>query len=144
MKDLYSKLGIGRNATTEEVAAALELRPELKAFATILLDGEKRAVYDRTHAALSAVGILRHHLGLEAGGSEFVKNYPNFAFIRRNQTPAASSLQPGPEPSSGEAKQETREPGGTPAKSSARPAWLLPLLVGLSMAILLVLLFLYF
>jgi len=144
MRDLYFKLGIGRNATTEEIAAALELKPELNAYAPILLDKEKRAVYDRTHAALSAIGTLRRHLGLESGDSEFVKKYPDFSVGRRTQPPPASPSQPGPEtPIAGETR-EAPAPGRAAAKSPAGSRWLLASLAALAAAIVLALLYLNF
>jgi len=144
MRDLYQKLGIGRNASAEEVAAALELKPELSAFAPILLNRKKRAVYDRTHAALSAIGVLRHHLGLEDGGSEFAKNYPDFAFRPRPRATGAGSSQAGSEPPVAAEKQEARPSPASPAKTDAGRGWPLPFLAVLAVAILLVLLSLYF
>jgi hypothetical protein len=79
MKDLYSSLGINPGASEEEVVAALASRPDLAAYATILRADDRRASYDRTHAALKAIGALRHRLGLDSERSWFLENFPDFA-----------------------------------------------------------------
>jgi len=79
MKDLYRKLGIDPKASNQEVAAALELKPEMSKYATILRDEEKRTGYNQAHATLNAIGILRHRLGLDSGDSWFLENCPDFA-----------------------------------------------------------------
>jgi len=79
MKNLYHILGVDPKASQEEVAAALELKPETEKFAPILLNEEKRAAYNQAHATLSAIGILRHRLGLDSGESWFLEDCPDFS-----------------------------------------------------------------
>jgi len=79
MKDLYRKLGIEPGASIAEVREALDKSPKLDEFAAILLDEEKREGYDEAHAALRAIGVMRHQLGLDSGDTWFVENYPDFA-----------------------------------------------------------------
>lgn len=83
MKDLYRKLGIKPEASSEEIEAAARLRPELARQAEILLDEKRRARYDRAHAALSAIGTLRHRLGLDSGDTGFLDRHPDFGFGSR-------------------------------------------------------------
>jgi hypothetical protein len=91
MKNLYHLLGIGPKASREEVAAALKLKPEMGGCAPILQDEEKRAAYNQAHATLSAIGILRHRLGLDSGDSWFLKDSPDFTprLLQENKTRAA-------------------------------------------------------
>jgi hypothetical protein len=57
MKDLYRKLGIESGASREAIESALESCPDLADdHAPVLLDPEKREVYDEAHAALKAIG----------------------------------------------------------------------------------------
>lgn len=79
MKDLYSSLGIDPGASEEEVVAAFESRPDLAAYASILRAEDRRAAYDRTHAALKAIGALRHRLELDSERSWFLENFSDFA-----------------------------------------------------------------
>jgi DnaJ-class molecular chaperone len=79
MKDLYHRLGIDPNSSSEEVAAALVSKPALSECASILQDEQKRAGYDQAHATLNAIGILRHRLGLDSFESWFLENCPDFA-----------------------------------------------------------------
>ena len=109
MKDLYSKLGIERGASAEEVQAALEAKPELSDYATILLDTKKRALYDSTHSTLKMIGELRLRLGLDSGPSWFLKNYLDFA-------PAQKLARASPDPAN-QAKADT-----PPAAQPALPA----------------------
>jgi len=83
MKNLYSKLGIDRGASAGEVQAALELKPELSKYATILLRSEQRAMYDSTHSTLKMIGELRFRLGLDSGRSWFLEHCPDYAFRKR-------------------------------------------------------------
>jgi hypothetical protein len=89
MKDLYRKLGIEPDASATEIQAALEQNPEISDFAAILLDEHKREGYDEAHAALRAIGVMRHKLGLDTGDTWFVESYPDFAprlFLHRTST----------------------------------------------------------
>lgn len=143
MRDLYFKLGIDRSASTDEVAAALELKPEMSVYAPILLDKEKRAEYDRTHAALSAIGELRQQLGLNSGNTGFVETYPDFAPRRR----MASSAGPGPVGAKAPNPTTAREipqPKSIASKRTARSKWRVPVLAILAVVILLVLMLAFF
>jgi len=93
MKNLYHALGIDPKASREEVAAALEVKPELNNCAPILLDDEKRAAYSQAHATVSAIGVLRHHLGLDTGDSWFLEDSPDFAprLLQEKKTRAAQT-----------------------------------------------------
>ena len=145
MKNLYSSLGIEPGASEEEVVAAFEGRPDLAAYASILQAADKRAAHDRTHAALKAIGALRHRLGLDSERSWFLENFPDFA--------PASRAGLRPNPYAGDAPQtpvaaavETRRAEAAPAARAAdthapRPAvriWLtlvLALITGGALAV---------
>jgi len=141
MKDLYHMLNIDRDASAGEIAAALQLKPEMNVYSSILLDDGKRAEYDRTHAALKAVGMLRHNLGLDSGAPWFFDNYPDFTPRLR---PAASfegskevkSEQPPPAMVPGTAQDQ-----GTTAASTEPGKWLVRVLVGIIIVSLLALIF---
>ena len=123
MKDLYAKLGIEPGASNAEVAAALELKPALGACSSILLNPAKRALYDGTHATVKAIGLLRYRLGLDAGPSWFLENYPDFAPGLKSVAGAAraaraSAAAPAPEPAPNQATPpqeaaDTRSLNGT-------------------------------
>lgn len=143
MKDLYCKLGIERNATAEKVAAALDLKPEMSVYAPILLDKEKRAEYDRTHAALSAIGELRQQLGLNSGNTGFVEAYPDFAPRRRT----ASSAGRGPVDAEAPNPMKVRDipqPIGMAPKRTASSKWRVPVRAILALVILLALILAFF
>lgn len=78
MKDLYRKLGIEPEASATEVAEALERNLLLSDATSILLDKNRREVYDEVHAALRAIGIMRYQLGLDKDDSWFMQNYSDF------------------------------------------------------------------
>jgi len=88
MKDLYRRLGVNRTATHAELEEALGQNRDMAAYATVLLNEQKRAVYDRAHSALTTIGVLRQRLGLDPDRSWFVDQYADFA-------PAALRKQPG-------------------------------------------------
>jgi hypothetical protein len=121
MKDLYAKLGIDQGASQSEVAAALQCRPELSACSPILLNVEKRAMYDRAHMALKAIGQLRHKLGLDSGDSWFLQNCADYVPRQRSavtaEKPAAAIGNSAPRPAPNEAAQ----PPIAPARPAARP-----------------------
>jgi hypothetical protein len=119
MKDLYSSLGIDPGASDEEVVAALESRPDLAAHAAILRADDRRAAYDRTYAALKAIGALRHRLGLDSECSWFLENSPDFAPALRAGLRSSSSAGP--------SADKTRRAEAAPAdpltnRHSPRPA----------------------
>ena len=70
MKDLYKRLGLDPSASPEQVRAAIEspagaVEPaDLESARDVLLDPNRRAVYDRTRRVLTTIGHLRAHLGL--------------------------------------------------------------------------------
>lgn len=82
MQDLYARLRIEPDAGRENVIEAFKLEPDLDEFSAILLDPDRRSVYDRTRATLKTIGELRHRLGLDSRGSWFADNYPDFAARR--------------------------------------------------------------
>lgn len=114
MKDLYSSLGIDPGASEEEVVAALESKPDLATYAAILQANDRRAAYDRTHAALKAIGALRHRLGLDSERSWFLENFPDFAPALR------AGLRPNPMP--GGAPQTPEAAAGAARRAEAAPA----------------------
>jgi len=120
MKNLYHALGIDPKASHEEVAAALESKPELESCAPILLDEEKRAAYGQAHATLSAIGLLRHRLGLDTGDSWFLNDSPDFAprLVREKKTMAAQkSDSPGSTPRENQAAAVQQHPPAAPTGS---------------------------
>jgi hypothetical protein len=67
MKDLYRRLGLDESAPEAVVRAALAACNDADTRAAaghILLDPDRRAVYDRNRRVLAAIGNLRAHLGL--------------------------------------------------------------------------------
>jgi len=114
MKDLYRNLDIDPGASAEELAAALQNRPDLSEYAPVLLDEKKRAGYDRTHAILKTIGVLRHKLSLDSGDSWFLENYPDFApkNIQGNLSPSFRK----PEPK--ELQPESMQLSKTPVRSN--------------------------
>ena len=58
MKDLYLQLGIDKTASATEIAEELKQEPAMANYGTILLNPEKRAVYDQTHSTLKTIGSL--------------------------------------------------------------------------------------
>lgn len=97
MEDLYRKLGLTRDAGVAEITSALEGHQERNDIASILLDERKRAEYDRTHAALMAIGDLRHRLAIDPDYSWFEKNYPDFSAKKILAELSAHDTQPSPE-----------------------------------------------
>ena len=79
MNDLYAKLGLEPTASPKEIAEMLKQKPAMAALGTILLNPQKRAVYDGTFSTLKTIGALRHRLGLDKGGSWFLETHADFA-----------------------------------------------------------------
>jgi hypothetical protein len=121
MKDLYHKLEVEPTATRDEIAAAFEQQPELEAYATILLDDEKRPLYDQVHKTLKTIGTLRFRLDLDKSDTWFIQRYPDFAIMPK---PKVSEVP--------------REPPAAPKTRDKRRAprawWLLPLVILLIVA----------
>jgi hypothetical protein len=140
---LYFKLGIEPGAGVEDIAAALELHPEMSAYAPILLDEKKRAAYDRSHAALSAIGELRHQLGLNDGNPWFLEKYTDFARRRRSPS-SAQTVQAAVQTSVPAETREAPRQEGEGTKGTARYKWLVPVLSGLALIIVLLLMYTFF
>ena len=66
MKDLYKRLGVESNAPEEHLRRAISRSndPCRGDAEYILLDANRRAVYDRNHRLLSTIGHLRGRLAL--------------------------------------------------------------------------------
>lgn len=66
MKDLYKRLGVDAACTEAELKAALARADgeTCEAARYILLDPDRRAVYDRNRRVLSIIGQVRGNLGL--------------------------------------------------------------------------------
>lgn len=141
MKDLYFKLNIDSNASAEEIAAALSLKPEMGACSSILLDEEKRSVYDRTRSTLSAIGLLRHRLGLNATDPWFVQNYPDFVPRLRPSMPRGESAEVKPEQAPPEQLHNAQQLEGFDAAPPDHYRWLIPVLLGIVVVSCLVLAF---
>jgi curved DNA-binding protein CbpA len=103
MRDLYHRLELEPTATEEQIAAALEEHPDLQGYSAILLDEERRALYDRVHATLKMIGTLRFRLDLDKSEAWFIRRYPDFAIM--------------PKPILGAAEQDTGEEA---AKTASR------------------------
>lgn len=125
MKDWYYRLGIDQGASSTEVAAALDLKPELSACAEILLDDEKREGYDEAHATLTAIGVMRHSLGLDSGDSWFLENCADFAPARRSARPSGGSRQPPSDDSTHEKIQGVRPQEPEPSTGTRQPLLLI-------------------
>jgi len=131
MKNLYHMLNIDPNASAEQIAAALQLKPEMGVYAPILLDESRRSVYDRAHATLSVIGLLRHRLGLYSGDSWFQQNYPTYVPRLRQRQPqqepeGAKSPEPGSERT--HPGQQGRDPEAAPRH---RRSWMVAALAGI-------------
>jgi hypothetical protein len=123
MKDLYRRLEIEPTATADEISAAIEKLPEAKARGSILLDSEKRELYDRAHATLKLIARLRFNLDLDMHDSWFIQQYPDFAIMPKPKlTDGAtqSALQP-EAPAKGVKRRRKRQRNGT--------NWLLAVLI---------------
>lgn len=131
MNDLYFRLNIDPNASAEEITAALALKPEMSACSSILLDEEKRSVYDRAHATMSAIGLLRHRLGLNAADSWFVQNYPNFVPRLRPSMPRGEPAEVKPEQAPPEQVHKAQQLEGFDAAAPEHYRWLIPVLLGI-------------
>ncbi|MGD2129690.1 MAG: hypothetical protein PVJ33_13970 [Lysobacterales bacterium] len=119
MKDLYRELGLSRNATSEEIAEALKQHADLADYAKVLLNEQKRVVYDRAHAAVTSIGTLRQRLGLDKESSWFVENYADFSPAARQAPQAATeSTSAPPAPATGAAGPSAPAPAGTAQTSS--------------------------
>ena len=124
MRDLYRRLALERSASPEEIRAALERLPDMKSYSAILLDEERRAVYDRAHNTLKMIAMLRFRLGLDKSDNSFIQRYPDFAIMPKPVTSAAtqeSSGHQGPDKTT-QRRDRTRRNG---------QRWLLPLLLSL-------------
>lgn len=134
MRDLYAELGLDPMSTNEEIASTLKQNPAMAAHATILLNGKKRAVYDRSWFTLKTIGTLRHRLGLDTDETWFLREYPAFAPGRvssaRTDTNLSSSAP------STESTEQIQQRGGVETKKS--PVKRLAL-IGLSLAALIAL-----
>ncbi|HET8789850.1 MAG TPA: hypothetical protein VFM75_01440 [Modicisalibacter sp.] len=67
MRDLYKRLGVGKDASDTEISAAIEAcqHTALKSEAAVVLEGKpRREEYDRLHGLLCNLGRLRARLGL--------------------------------------------------------------------------------
>lgn len=78
MKDLYLELGIDQQASEADIAASTTSNAGLGDSAALLLDPQRRAVYDSTYTTLKTIGELRHRLGMDANDSWFIENHPDF------------------------------------------------------------------
>jgi DnaJ-class molecular chaperone len=144
MKDLYARLEVQPTADEQELAAALRNKPGMELAAAILLDQEKRARYDRAHATLKAIGVLRQHLKLDTGDSWFLQNCPDFALgFKPAAAPAKPEARASVEVTPGERRQTTpqAQPEQGPKPRAARSVPLVGLVVA---AVLLALSALYF
>ncbi len=129
MKDLYSKLGIDRSASSEEVQAALELRPELSDYATILLRSEQRAIYDSTHSTLKMIGELRFRLGLDSGRSWFLQHCADFAFRKNAAKSAQNTGKSAVTDTPASADPLPQQSQSVAPAPSFRPKWLVPVVL---------------
>lgn len=120
MKDLYRKLGVDPGASREEIQSALVSHPELADdHAPVLLDPEKREVYDEAFAALRAIGELRHRLGLDSGDTWFTEQYSEFVpRLMPKKVSAAAPRTDAPAPVAEEPYQP--EPQQAPARKRRR------------------------
>lgn len=124
MKDWYHRLGVDPGASSTEVAAALDLKPELSVCAEILLDDEKREEYDQVYTTLTAIGVMRHSLGLDSD-SWFLENCADFAPARRSARPSGESRQPPSDDSTHEKIQGVRPQEPEPSTGTRQPLLLI-------------------
>ena len=125
MRDLYKRLEIEPTASREEIVAALEAHPDLAGYSAILLDEERRAVYDGVHSTLKMIGTLRFRLDLDKSDAWFIQHYRDFAIM--------------PKPFVGTKPQEpdSEETAGAAAKlrkRRRRKKWLIAALAALVLA----------
>lgn len=102
MKDLYRKLELEPTATPGEIAAALEKHPELNTYSAILLDEDRRSLYDRAHHVLKLIGTLRFQLDLDKSDTRFIEHHSDFAIMPKpkftgspKETAGAEAARPG-------------------------------------------------
>ena len=126
MKDLYARLEVQPDADDVELAAALQNQPAMESAAAILLNRGKRARYDRTHATLKTIGVLRQRLKLDTGDSWFLHNCPDFApGFKPAAAPAKPEVRAAAEPTHDErretAPQRQVKPGPAPRAARSFP-----------------------
>jgi len=138
MKDLYLKLGISQDASSEDIEAALKNHPDYADSAAILLDKRRRAAYNRSVSTIRSIGILRDRLGLDKELTWFRQTYPDFApgthvakfaaktTTKKNQATESKAPQPVP----AERKQAAPKSGFE---------WMRPVYIGLALIVLLTL-----
>ena len=131
MKDLYFRLGIEPQSSEQEIAAALESKPELGDCSSILLNPERRAQYDETHHIVKTIGMLRHRLGLDTGHSWFLENCPDFAPRNRVATHQRHTTQQPAEAQPRGERPDHAAPAVPPPKPEAHSSKKLPLALGI-------------
>jgi len=81
MKDLYKALGVSPNASRDEILASISKCGSAtlaKDAETVLLDDQKRRIYNRNFKVLRDVGRIRHDLGLLNGSAWKISNSSDF------------------------------------------------------------------
>jgi len=127
MRDLYRKLGLEPTATRDEIAAALEKHPELEAYSAILLDDDRRSLYDRSHHVLKLIGTLRFRLDLDKSDTWFIERHSDFAIMPKPKFTSAPQETAG----DGAAASGTR---GNGKKGRRTRRWLVALVAALVVA----------
>lgn len=137
MKNLYARLGIEPDADESTITERLDAHPEREAIGTVLLNAERRARYDRTHATVKMIAAMRHSLGLDRDETSwFLERYEEFAVGYRSKAPATRNDNPTEPAATVEPAAPAKRPART-AKPSRRPVWLvagLVLAIGLAAA----------
>ena len=124
MKDLYRKLELEPTATRDEIAAALEKHPDLNAYSAILLDEERRALYDRSHQVLKLIGTLRFRLDLDKSDAWFIKRHSDYAIMPKPVFASAQQQAAGDEAAAPPARGKGR-------KGRRSRGWLIALVAAL-------------
>lgn len=127
MRDLYRKLELEPTANRDEIAAALEKHPELKAYSGILLDEDRRLLYDRSHQVLKLIGTLRFRLDLDKSDTWFIERHSDFAIMPKPVFASAPQ-----EPATTEASGAGTRGRGRKGRRTGR--WLLALVAVLVVA----------
>jgi hypothetical protein len=144
MKNLYSALGIDPGASEQEVAAALENRPDLAAYSSILLNQERRAAYDRAHMTLRTIDGLRSRLGLDPDKWSLETSADQARAQRPDPTPPPTPPPTAPSPAANagatarSAASQAAEPGNARSQPSAvriRPVLVLALVAAIALAV---------
>ena len=96
MIDLYKRIGLTPDASVAELRSRLTTitnQRVKRAVQEILLDPERREVYDRNHRTVRMIGQLRANMGLSQGANWLASNASDFETTSTRREPLLSQLE---------------------------------------------------